>query len=86
MEKQVFEYGGYHFIPERQFTGRERDFFAISRRQRTDKELGLCRPGYAYESKYPYSHKGFYAASPDKECDLFRCLENGKLYLSLIHI
>ena len=29
MEKQVFEYGGYHFIPERQFTGRERDFFAI---------------------------------------------------------
>ena len=81
MEKQVFEYGGYHFIPERQFTGRERDFFAISRRQRTDKELGLCRPGYAYESKYPYSHKGFYAASPDKECDLFRCLENGKLYL-----
>ena len=23
----------------------------------------------------------FYAVSPEKECDLFRCMENGKLYL-----
>lgn len=34
-----------------------------------------------YESKYPYSYDSFYAASPDMECDLFRCVENGKLYL-----
>ena len=47
-----------------------------------ENAISLPSPaGYAYESKYPYSHKGFYAASPDKECDLFRCLENGKLYL-----
>ena len=25
--------------------------------------------------------RAFYMASPDKECDLFRCVENGKLYL-----
>ena len=81
MNKESFEYGGYHFIPERCFTKGEDNFFAISRRQRIDKELGFCRPGYSYESKYPYSHEGFYAASPDKECDLFRCVENGKLYL-----
>lgn len=81
MEKQVFEYGGYHFIPERSFTVEENSFLAISRRQRLDKELGLCKPGYVYKSKYPYSHESFYAASTDNECDLFRCVENGKLYL-----
>ena len=52
-----------------------------SRRQRRDEELGFCKSGNGYESKYPYSPEGFYAASPDKECDLFRCMENGKLYL-----
>ena len=71
MEKQAFEYGGFHFIPERRFTAEENSFLAISRRQRLDKELGFCKPGYAYKSKYPYSH----------ESDLFRCVENGKLYL-----
>ena len=81
MKKQVFEYGGFHFIPERCFAKKEDSFSIISRRQRIDKELGFCKPGYAYESKYPYSHGSFYAASLDKEYDLFRCLENGKLYL-----
>ncbi len=28
MEKQIFEYGGYHFIPERRFTGKEDSFAA----------------------------------------------------------
>lgn len=79
--EKVFEYGGYHFIPERKFTAEENGFDKISRRLKQDTEMGLCREGYAYESKYPYSHDGFYAASPDKECDLFRCIENGKLYL-----
>lgn len=85
MGKEVFEYGGYHFIPERQFSAAENDFYRISRRQRIDREMGICEPGYAYESKYPYSHDAFYAASPDKECDLFRCVENGRLYLPCEH-
>lgn len=85
MSEEVFAYGGYHFIPERQFTEAENDFVAISRRQQIDTELGLCEPGYAYESKYPYSHASFMAASPDKDCDLFRCVENGKLYLPCEH-
>ena len=79
--EKFFEYGGYHFIPERQFTAEENEFGKISRRLKPDTEMGLCRERYAYESKYPYSHDGFYAASPDKDCDLFRCIENGKLYL-----
>lgn len=79
--EKVFEYGGYHFIPERQFTAEENEFGKISRRLKLDTEMGLCREGYVYESKYPYTHDGFYAASPNKNCDLFRCIENGKLYL-----
>ena len=81
MKKQIFEYGGVHFIPERKLTAEENDFLKISRRQCIDRDLGFCRPGYAYESKYPYSHGAFYEASTDKECDLFRCVENGKLYI-----
>ena len=81
MNKEIFEYGVHHFIPERQFTREEDDFFVISRRQRRDKELGFCKSGNGYESKYPYSPEDFYAVSPEKECDLFRCMENGKLYL-----
>ena len=77
----AFEYGGYHFIPERQFTAAENNFASISRRQNLDIDLGFCRENYAYPSKYPYSHESFYAASPDKTCDLFRCVENGKLYI-----
>ncbi|WP_304584010.1 hypothetical protein [Acutalibacter muris] len=42
MNKESFEYGGYHFIPERCFTKEEDNFFAISRRQRIDKEAGIC--------------------------------------------
>lgn len=81
MKNQIFEYGGFHFIPERKFTAQEKNFFKISRRQHMDRNFGFCVPGYIYESRYTYSHESFYAASPDKECDLFRCVENGKLYL-----
>ncbi len=76
-----FEYGGFHFIPERKFTSEENCIYKIARRQRVDRQMGLCRSGYVYESRYPYSHDSFYAASTVKDCDLFRCTENGKLYL-----
>lgn len=81
MKKQPFEYGRYHFIPERKLTSKENNFSTISRRQRIDEQLGICRPGYTYKSKYPYSYEDFYNASTDKKCDLFRCVENGKLYV-----
>lgn len=79
--KEMFAYGGYHFIPERALTAKENDFFKISRRLRIDRELGICKKGYAYPSKHPYSHQDFYRASTDKECDLFRCVETGRLYM-----
>lgn len=80
MDNLEFEYGGYHFVPVRQFKGKEKDFFFVSKRLEWDKELGLWIDKYDF-SKYPYSYEAFYNASPDKTCDIFRCVENGKLYV-----
>lgn len=76
-----FEYGGYHFVPERKLTADENNFANISKRQKIDADLGFCRENYAYPSKHPYSHEAFFAAATEKNCDLFRCVENGKLYI-----
>ena len=75
----MFEYGGYHFTPIRKFQKKEGDFFAISKRLASDPNLGLCT--YQGRQKVPYDYKGFYAISTDKECDVFRCEENGLLYV-----
>ena len=85
MSKEPFEYGGYHFIPERQLKGAEAGFYAISKKLCEDRELGFCEEGYAYPSKFPYSHETFMKASTDKNCDLYRCVENGKLYIPCHH-
>ena len=85
MNKELFEYGGYHFIPERKLIGAEAELYAISKKICQDRELGFCEEGYAYPSKCPYSHAAFMYASTDKECDLYRCVENGKLYIPCHH-
>ena len=33
-----------------------------------------------FPSKFAYSHSGFYKASMVKDCDIFRCVEDGQLY------
>ena len=83
MQDKSFEYGGHHFIPERQFTKREDDFFKITRRLKTDRELGFFAADYygRGSQKFPYSYDDFYAASTDRKCDIFRCVENGRLYV-----
>ena len=80
MDKNAFEYGGYHFVPVRQFEGKEKDFFFVTKRLEWDTELGIVIDRYDY-SKFPYSYEAFYEASTDKTCDIFRCVENGKLYV-----
>ncbi|MFQ7011316.1 MAG: hypothetical protein ACLRTA_01935 [Clostridia bacterium] len=65
MNKEIFEYGGHHFIPEGS-SPEKKMIFVISRRQRRDKELGFCKSGNGYESKYPYSPEDFYAVSPER--------------------
>lgn len=78
-DRKTFEYGGYHFTPIRKFHKKEGDFFTISKRLASDPNLGLCT--YQERQKVPYDYKGFYAISTDKECDVFRCEENGLLYV-----
>jgi hypothetical protein len=74
----TFEYGGYHFTPYRKIRKSKDSFIKIMERVRTDRDLGLS----TYEDrKADYSHAGFYEASTDKTCDLFRCEENGKIYI-----
>lgn len=64
--------------PYENFTKRRR-FFAISKRLASDPNLGMCT--YQERQKVPYDYKGFYVISTDKECDVFRCEENGLLYV-----
>lgn len=74
----AFEYGCYHFVPVGTFKNKE--FNEIVKKLRIDPELGVCTAGYTYPCKVPYSHESFYDASSVKTADVFKCLENGKLY------
>ena len=77
MQDKSFEYGGHHFIPERQFTKREDDFFKITRRLKTDRELGFFAADYYGKGsqKFSYSYDDFYAASMDKKCPFFASIK-----------
>lgn len=83
MDNRAFAYGGKHFVPVRKFEKRDGDFYKITRRLKRDLEFGFFRADcYRKDGqKADYSHEGFYAASTDKTCDIFRCVENGKLYV-----
>ena len=76
---KAFAYGGHHFTPIRQFRKDEGDFFAISRRLESDMALGFST--YTEWQKFRYDYEAFYKASTDKDCDLFRCEETGKIYV-----
>ena len=75
----TFEYGGWHFTPFRQFVRRDGDFFKITRRLTSNFAMGMST--YPQHQKFDYSHAGFYKAATDKTCDIFRCLEDGLLYV-----
>lgn len=75
----TFCYGGYHFTPVRKFTKEDGDWYNISKRVASDRDMGLCK--YKDRQKFPYSFDGFYAASGNSSCDVFRCEENGRLYV-----
>ena len=79
---ETFEYGGYHFTPYRKFRESEGDFFDVSHRMCSDRELAICTYDWR---KADYSYEGFYEASTDKSCDIFRCEENGKLYVPCLN-
>ena len=72
MNGLTFEYGGYHFTPYMKLTGRAGEFTTMAMN---------------YDHKSPlfannkFSCKDFYDASPIRYCDLFKCEENGKIYI-----
>lgn len=75
----MFEYNGYHFEPERNLKECEdKNLYTLSKHLRSDRELGMC--DYDWK-KCNYSLEKFYTASCGSKCDLFRCVENGKLYI-----
>lgn len=78
--ESAFVYGGYHFVPYRQFSIDEikATLAVLTKHLRSDTELGLCKYDW---KKHTYSHKSFYAASNNSTSDLFRCVENNKLYI-----
>lgn len=76
-----FCYGGKYFLPEGRFDQANISLNEVLSKLSVDLELGFCVPNYKYQSKYPYSQKGFYDAATDKKCDVFRCVENDKLYV-----
>lgn len=77
--KRTFEYGGYHFTPESQLPYMQLAVVAISKNLSSDFEMGLTK--YAWNSKYPWSADDFYQAAGECYYDLFRCEENGKIYI-----
>lgn len=74
--EKVFEYGGKLFLGVGVFPPKkERDF---SRTLRTDRNLTFeIKTG----EEFKYSHRNFINASRDEKSDVFRCYENGKLYV-----
>ena len=76
-----FCYGGMHFVPEGRFDQTNISLNEVLSKLSVDPEQGFCVPDYKYQSKYPYSQDGFYEAATDRKCDVFRCVENGKLYV-----
>lgn len=82
---QSFEYGGMHFIPHSKL---EKIYFLSDILLRSDFELGFHDYDYPEKgrrSKFPYSHKSFYEAMNGSPMDIFRCIENGKLYIPCEH-
>ncbi len=80
MHENLFEYCGFRFIPYRRLTENEKSFNYAMRNLASDMELGIMnydRP----EAKHPYDHAEIYKLSKEKDCDLFLCLDNGKLYI-----
>ncbi len=87
----AFAFGGYHFTPYRSFCKGEierpldgdsrpqkTDVQYAMRNMHTDRDMGLSTYSWG---KADYTFDTFYAASCGSRNDIFRCVENGKLYV-----
>ena len=72
-----FEYNGYHFEPTGILSAR-RTLKEISNETISNNTLGMS----AYEgATHPYSYEEFYNAANSSSADIFKCVENGRLYI-----
>lgn len=79
-----FIYGGYHFTPYGLFSEKENsDFKYLTRKLCTDTEIGFFTADNiaGRTRKYRYDYSAFYAAADNRTIDIFKCSENGKLYV-----
>lgn len=76
-----FEYGGMHFVPFAKLCHEVKLADIICR---SDRGLGFVDFHYqkiGILQKFPYSYADFYEAMKGSEMDIFKCAENGKLYI-----
>ena len=79
-----FKYGGHNFIPLRQLNKSESENIKlVMSKLRSDIDLGFFadKSLSRKNQKFSYSYDAFYDAATNKDCDIFKCVENGKLYI-----
>ena len=88
VEDGTFIYGGHHFIPFGFFPKKEKGSIKLlTRRLRTDIDLGFFADSNiaGRTQKYRYDYEEFYTAAGDHTFDIFKCTDNGKLYVPGAH-
>ncbi len=79
----TFQYGDYHFLPVGNIPKNE-PIYKTSQYCGTDKSMKMWSENYENihgKADVIYSHKNFYEASRYSKADVFKCLENRKLYV-----
>ena len=79
----TFQYGEYHFLPVGNIPKNE-PIYKTSQYLHSDKDMRMWSETYEGvhgKADKIYSHSEFYKASGNSKCDVFKCLENRKLYL-----
>jgi hypothetical protein len=77
-DNKTFEYLGKHFTPVKRLSDKQLELKNISSHLYSDKEMGFSK--YEWQ-KVKYSYQDFYNTSNTKEYDLFKCEENGNIYI-----
>lgn len=76
LDRNEFEYQGYHFIPvEKLPSGADTGSHIF-----TERILGMNNYHFDF-SKIKWDYDDFYRASGSSEYDVFQCIENGILYI-----
>lgn len=78
--KNSFQYLGKTFTPLKRLTNKQIRLENVSSHLNSDFELGFSTYD-GWENKKDYTYEGFYKACGEKYFDLFRCEENGKVYM-----